>query len=97
MRRTPVGPTTKKLSAKELKKKKKKKKARLLAPVPSKLGKDQKHFIDYKDVETLSKFVSGVGKLLSRKRGGTSAREQQMVREAVKLSRFMALMPYVAT
>jgi len=84
------------LSAKELKKKKKKKKQRMLAPVPSKLTKEQKHFIDYKDVETLSKFVSGVGKLLSRKRGGTNAREQQMVREAVKLSRFMALLPYVS-
>jgi small subunit ribosomal protein S18 len=84
------------LTAKELKKKKKKKKQRMLAPVPSKLAGEQKHFIDYKDVETLSKFVSGVGKLLSRKRGGTNAREQQMVREAVKLARFMALLPYVA-
>lgn len=84
------------LSAKELKKKKKKKKARMLAPVPSKLTKEQKHFIDYKDVETLSKFVSGVGKLLSRKRAGTNAREQQMVREAVKLARFMSLLPYVS-
>ena len=84
------------LSAKELKKKKKTKKARMLAPVPSKLTKEQKHFIDYKDIETLSKFVSGVGKLLSRKRGGTNAREQQMVREAVKLARFMSLLPYVS-
>lgn len=84
------------LSAKELKKKKKKKKARMLAPVPSKLAKEQKHFIDYKDIETLSKFTSGVGKLLSRKRAGTNAREQQMVREAVKLSRFVALLPYVS-
>ena len=84
------------LSAKELKKKKKKKKQRMLAPVPSKLTKEQKHFIDYKDVETLSKFVSGVGKLLSRTRGGTNASEQQIVREAVKLSSFMALLPYVS-
>ncbi|MCC6573887.1 MAG: 30S ribosomal protein S18 [Planctomycetes bacterium] len=81
--------------AKDLKKKKKKK-ARILLPVPNKLSKEQKIFIDYKDIETLQKFVSGVGKLLSRKRGGTTARTQQMVREAVKLARFMALMPYVA-
>ncbi len=81
--------------AKDLKKKKKKK-ARILLPVPTKLSKEQKEFIDYKDIETLSKFVSGVGKLMSRKRAGTTARQQQMVREAVKLARFMALMPYVA-
>jgi small subunit ribosomal protein S18 len=64
--------------------------------VPSKLAKGQKHFIDYKDIETVGKFVSGVGKILSRKRAGTNAREQQMVRDAVKLARFMSLLPYVS-
>ncbi|MCG3183355.1 MAG: 30S ribosomal protein S18 [Planctomycetes bacterium] len=76
-------------------KKKKKKRTRTLLPVQNKLSKDQRGFIDYKDVDTLSRFVSGVGKILPRKRTGTSHREQAMVRDAVKLARFMALLPFV--
>lgn len=76
-------------------KKKKKKKTRTLAPTHSKLTKDQRNFLDYKDVDTLSRFVSGVGKILPRKRTGTTHKEQAMVRDAVKLARFMALLPFV--
>lgn len=76
-------------------KKKKKRRSRLLAPTRSKLTKEQREFLDYKDVETLTKFVSGVGKILPRKRTGTTSAEQHKVQEAVKLARFMALLPYV--
>lgn len=75
--------------------KKKKKRAKNLTPSQSKLTKEQCAFVDYKDVETLSKFVSGVGKILPRKRTGTTHREQRMVTDAIKLSRFMALMPFI--
>lgn len=76
-------------------KKKKKKKTRNLAPTQSKLTKEQREFLDYKDVDTLSRFVSGVGKILPRKRTGTTHKEQAMVRDTVKLARFMALLPFV--
>lgn len=76
-------------------KKKKKKRTRNLLPAPSKLNKDQREFLDYKDVDTLSRFVSGVGKILPRKRTGASHKEQSKLRDAVKLARFMALMPFV--
>ena len=76
-------------------KKKKKKRTRNLLPVQNKLSKEQRAFIDYKDVDTLSRFVSGVGKILPRKRTGTTHAEQAMVRDAVKLARFMALLPFV--
>jgi len=79
----------------KVKLKKKKKKTRNLAPTHSKLTKDQRVFLDYKDVDTLSRFVSGVGKILPRKRTGTTHKEQAMVRDAVKLARFMALLPFV--
>jgi small subunit ribosomal protein S18 len=80
----------------KLKKKKNKKKGtRNLLPVQNKLSKEQRDFIDYKDVDSLSRFVSGVGKILPRKRTGTSHKEQAMVRDAVKLARFMALLPFV--
>lgn len=75
--------------------KKKKKRAKNLTPSQSKLTKEQCQFVDYKDTETLSKFVSGVGKILPRKRSGTTHREQRMVTDAIKMARFMALMPFL--
>jgi small subunit ribosomal protein S18 len=56
-----------------------------------------KTYIDYKDTESLRKMISGNGKILSRKRTGASAMEQRMLARAIKRSRFMALLPYVAT
>jgi small subunit ribosomal protein S18 len=76
-------------------KKKKKKKSRNITPTQSKLTKEQKLFLDYKDVDTLSKFVSGMGKILPRKRTGATHAEQNLIRDAVKLARFMALLPFV--
>lgn len=80
----------------KLKLKKKKKKLRAAPVIQNRLSKEQREFLDYKDVETLSRFVSGVGKILPRKRSGTSAAEQRSVSEAVKMARLMALMPFVA-
>ena len=51
--------------------------------------------IDYKDVETLKKFVNPHGKILPRRRTGLSAAAQRSLSEAVKRSRFMALLPYI--
>lgn len=53
--------------------------------------------IDYKEVELLRKFLSSSHKLMSRKRSGTSAKEQRALRTAVKQARFLALMPYSGT
>ena len=50
--------------------------------------------IDYKESELLRKFMTSSSKLMSRKRGGTSTREQEAVKRAVKYARFMALVPY---
>jgi len=51
--------------------------------------------VDYKDVPALSKLVTQQGKLFSRKRSGNCARHQRSCKTAIKLARFMALMPYV--
>ena len=56
-----------------------------------------KTYIDYKDTESLRKMISGNGKILSRKRTGATAMEQRMLARAIKRSRFMGLLPYVAT
>ncbi|HZG59119.1 SSU ribosomal protein S18P [Anoxybacillus vitaminiphilus] len=52
--------------------------------------------IDYKDVETLKKFISERGKILPRRVTGTSAKYQRKLTVAIKRARQMALLPYVA-
>lgn len=50
--------------------------------------------VDYKEIELLRKFLTSSNKLMSRKRAGTSAREQSALKIAVKRARFLALLPY---
>ncbi|MGL6074273.1 MAG: 30S ribosomal protein S18 [Fimbriiglobus sp.] len=52
-------------------------------------------FVDYKDYQTLKKFVSQQGKLMPRKRTGLSAAGQKALARAVKRARFMGLLSYV--
>ncbi len=52
--------------------------------------------LDYKDTGTLKKLVTGQGKLYSRKRSGNCAQHQKSAKAAIKLSRFLGLMPYVS-
>lgn len=51
--------------------------------------------IDYKDVETLKKFLNPHGKIMSRRRTQLSAVNQRALAEAIKRARFMALLPYI--
>jgi len=53
-------------------------------------------YIDYKDPDFLLKFVNEQGKILPRRLTGTSTKYQKKVAQAVKRSRHLALMPYVA-
>lgn len=52
--------------------------------------------IDYKDIETLSKFVTERGKILPRRITGVSAFHQKRLTQAIKRARHMALLPFVA-
>ncbi|MES2224737.1 MAG: 30S ribosomal protein S18 [Patescibacteria group bacterium] len=52
-------------------------------------------FIDYKDVESLKRFLNPNGRILSRRRTGLTAKNQRSFAEAVKRARFMALLPFV--
>ena len=52
-------------------------------------------YIDYKDVETLSKYITPNGKIASRHSTGTCAKHQREVARAIKNARFMALLPFV--
>jgi small subunit ribosomal protein S18 len=52
--------------------------------------------IDYKDIEILRKFINPFGRIIARKRTGVCAAKQRELAEAIKRSRFMGLMPFVA-
>jgi small subunit ribosomal protein S18 len=51
--------------------------------------------VDYKDVDLLKQFINPHGRMVSRKRGGLTAKQQRAVEAAVKRARFMGLLPYV--
>jgi small subunit ribosomal protein S18 len=53
-------------------------------------------YIDYKDGDFLLRFVNEQGKILPRHITGTSLKYQRKVAQAIKRSRQLALMPYVA-
>ncbi|WP_373515333.1 30S ribosomal protein S18 [Persicitalea sp.] len=53
-------------------------------------------YIDYKDPNFLLKLVNEQGKILPRRLTGTSLKYQRKVAQAIKRSRQLALMPFVA-
>ena len=53
-------------------------------------GKD----IDYKDVETLKKYINDKGKILPRRVTGACARHQRHIAQQIKRARIMGLLPY---
>lgn len=52
--------------------------------------------IDYKDVDTLTQFITERGKILPRRITGVSAHYQKLLVAAVKRARHVALLPFVA-
>ena len=56
----------------------------------------QKLKTDYKDADTLRRFITERGKILPRRITGTCARHQRALALAVKRARMIALLPFVA-
>ena len=56
----------------------------------------QKIKIDYKDADTLRRYITERGKILPRRITGTCAKHQRAVALAIKQARCIALLPYVA-
>lgn len=52
-------------------------------------------YVDYKDVETLKRFLNPHGKIMPRRRTQLSASGQRAVAQAIKRARYMALLPYI--
>lgn len=53
-------------------------------------------YVDYKDLETLRKFLTPHARIQSRKRTGAPAHLQRAVEVAIKRARFMGLLPYIS-
>ncbi len=51
--------------------------------------------IDYKHAEYLKKYLSGFGKIETRRRTGACAYHQRRLAQAIKRARHMALLPFV--
>jgi small subunit ribosomal protein S18 len=56
----------------------------------------QKLKIDYKDTDTLRRFITERGKILPRRITGTCAKHQRALAEAIKRARIIALLPFVS-
>ncbi|MCR4278323.1 MAG: 30S ribosomal protein S18 [bacterium] len=50
--------------------------------------------VDFKDTDTLHRYLSSFGKIVSRKRSGVCPWHQRKLAVAVKRARFMGLLPY---
>jgi len=50
--------------------------------------------VDYKDIELLKGFVTESGKIVPASITGTKAKYQRQLTKAIKVARYLALMPY---
>jgi len=50
--------------------------------------------VDYKDIELLRKFITETGKIVPSRITGTKAIYQRKLANAIKLARFLSLLPY---
>ncbi len=51
--------------------------------------------IDWKDVKTLSRYVSERGKMVPSRITNVSPKKQRKLAQAIKRARYMAMMPYL--
>lgn len=52
--------------------------------------------VDYKDIIFLRRFINTVGKIIPPKKTGTCAKHQRILVRAIKRSRVIGLLPFVA-
>ena len=50
--------------------------------------------IDYKNINFLKRFLSETGKINPRRNGSLSGKEQRKINKAIKIARYLALLPY---
>lgn len=53
-------------------------------------------YFDYKDIDTLKRYIDSYGQIEPRSKTGLSAKSQRNLAVAVKRARHIALLPFVA-
>ena len=51
--------------------------------------------IDYKDGQLLRRWTSSYSKIVPRRRSGVCSKHQRKLSQAIKRSRYMAILPYI--
>ena len=57
--------------------------------------KNNINYINYKDIETLCKFITPQARIIRSKRTGTCTKHQRLLTKAIKRARNLALLPFV--
>jgi len=52
-------------------------------------------FVDYKNIASISRFLTKFGKIVPKYYSGNCIKHQKMVSNAIKRAREMALIPYI--
>ena len=52
-------------------------------------------FIDYKDIKTLSHYITERGKIVPSRISGVSQKDQRLLATAIKRARHLGLLPFV--
>lgn len=58
--------------------------------------KPSPRYFDYKDVDTLRRYIDSYGQIEPRSKTGLSAKSQRSLAVAIKRARHLALLPFVA-
>jgi small subunit ribosomal protein S18 len=56
---------------------------------------ENKKLPDYKEVDSLNKFISDRGRIQARGRSGICAKHQRLLARSIKQARHLALLPFV--
>ena len=60
------------------------------------LKKTSPKYFDYKDAETLRRYIDSYGQIATRAKTGLSAKSQRQLAVAIKRARHIALLPFVS-
>ena len=58
------------------------------------LCKERNYVLDYKDAETVKRFINEKGKILPRRATGTCAKHQREIAQVIKRARHIAVLPF---
>ena len=51
-------------------------------------------FINYKNIDLLKRYITETGKIVPGRVSGVTSSQQRKITKAIKVARFMALLPY---